>query len=278
MIDFIVDDPPSRHATPFTRPAHESAGANAHAKREDGAAVTTELLAATTEAALNAVSEANDKPEDLRNLAVEAEQSRKHFDEASSPQKKTGDEGNDTKGAGSGRDVADDHVEKRDRDSVGMVRVSHESNYRNEKQADSIRAIGTQGPRGESLRTERPRETRRDAGSGADDSAAQEQIAQSHSREEGHAPNNEDGETGKERNNLGFGSDGFTKSRDASDTSKENANTGQGGQAAGDGNQIRMSGDPEGDLKEDTLDVAGDGGEDIMTADAWQSLDSISHT
>ena len=285
MLDFTVNESPTRHAGSFARPANavESGG-----KRDHSAAVTTELLAATTEAALNAVSEASGKPKILRDLGDDTEHIRKGMEDSNAQPTSADAGGNEPEGldaGAAGKNGTDDDGERQGKELPEGERANPDlsANEGTQQAHEAGTVASMQPPEGESATKEQEAGSGMDSGTGPSASATKEHVTQSESQESPQAPANRHEEGGKDRDSLGFGTDSFSKSRDVdASVSKDGANSGPGGQSAGDGSQIRMSGDPEGELRVDAQDAleveAGDGGEDIMTAEAWPSLESIGHT
>lgn len=296
--EFTVLAPTSTPASSFVRPI--TASAIAQAKHDATTVVTTELLAASTEAALNAVPDATSQPQDLKDSAKEDttanEQPGKVTEEPTAQQKSDG-KGAGATGSGT---VAADTIAAIKMSTAEESAVSKDGATEGPQQSSTNDAVlsglttkpataaesAENATEGGNEAKESTAEVKRDASTVGGEAVTEDTAAQSarnaETQQTADAPGEAEGrkESAKERfetdNVIGTHHEGGVIS------DKEMVNLGHVGQSSADGNQIQVSQDHEGEMKDDPqdgLDVdGGDGGEDIMTAAAWQSLDSISHT
>lgn len=292
MLQQSVDDgvlaPTSRPMGSFARPVTSSTIAKA--KNDETSVVTTELLAATTEAALNAVPDLKTKKqnenesgditkaaEDQSGTAVETKPGE---EESSAP--RAGSDGHDTNKTSPKTEI---DIEKRASEGAELPGSEGPTHSGAEvKSGASAKAMG-HAAENKLEAKEQVGEGERRASTQANEVLTDDATEQAGAGVAVQQTDEVSGENEVQKEEKkGFETESvFRAPPDTSALSgKEMVNLGPVSQGQSEGNQLPVAQDNEGELKDDPqegLDVdGGDGGEDIMTAAAWQSLDSISHT
>lgn len=296
--------PASRRTGSFARPVAGIAD-----PKHDASVVTTELLAASTEAALNAVPDANPNarclaeaekdaaatPEQLAQKTATESTAREGTDGKNEAANTAGDVALATSTIGAGGDsTTREGTEGKDEATEGtgdpQPSATLEEAPANPDRPETAVESAAEATEAGSEAKEAKGFAKRDVPmEGGDASTKEDTVTESAVQAATRADDEVAGETEgeKESRKEGDPADEIVagiQQEGAVNTEKDMVNLGHEGQGSLDGNELQVPPDQDHDaeMKDDPqegLEVdGGDGGEDIMTAAAWQSLDSISHT